>query len=224
MSARPRRRHIIAAAVVIAALVIASSILTSSYLATGKTVTDDVTTTSIQTTTQLSTTTSVRTQTIVAQSNYTITSTITTYSTATITNITIDTVTQNETSTTTETVNNPIPWYGLVYLSAQPGCTVSSGIVSYPCPASSRVDPYVFDCAAAAATPQGCTEQVNITGTTNESFTITIHYPSAGGQPGQNCNYVQILPPPFESEPNNAYCIPINSTSFLISEPDTGPL
>jgi hypothetical protein len=97
-------------------------------------------------------------------------------------------------------------------------------MVSYRCPASSRVDPYIFNCTAEAATPQGCTEQVNITGTTNESFTITIHYPSAGGSPEQNCNYVQLLPPPFESEPYNAYCIPINSTSFLISEPDTGPV
>ena len=171
MSARPPRRHIIlAAAVVIAAIVIASSIFVSSYLATPRTVTNDITTTStrtttsLSTTTQLSTTTSVRTQTVVAETNYTITNVITS---------SISTVTQNETSTTTETVNNPIPWYGLVYLSALPGCMVSSGIVSYPCPASSRADPYVFDCAAAAATPQGCTEQVNITGTTNESFTIT---------------------------------------------------
>ena len=223
MSARQPRRHIIlAAAVILGAIVIASSIFASSYLATPRTMTNDITTTSTQTTTslstttQLSTTTSVRTHTVVAETNYTITNVITSSITST--------VTQNESSTTTETVNNPIPWYGLVYLSAQPGCMLSSGIVSYPCPASSRVDPYVFNCAAAAATPQGCTEQVNITGTTNESFTITIHYPSTGGSPGQNCNYVQLLPPPFESEPYNAYCIPINSTSFLISEPDTGPV
>jgi hypothetical protein len=223
MSARPPRNYILlAAAVVIAAIVVASSIFASSYLVTTRTVTNDITststqtTTSLSTTTQLSTTTSVRTQTIVAQTNYTITSIIT--------SSIISTVTQNETSTTTETVNNPIPWYGLVYLSAQPGCMVSSGITSYPAPCNSASDPYVFSCAAAAATPQGCTAQVNITGTTNESYTITILYPNNVGHIGQNCNWTQILPPPFQSEPNNAYCIPINSTSFLISEPDTGPV
>ena len=96
---------------------------------------------------------------------------------------------------------------------------MSSGITSYPGPCNSFSDPYVFDCAAAAATPQGCTAQVNITGTTNESYTIMIWYPYDSGDPGQNCYWTQILPGQPIFEQINAYCIPVNSTAFIVSEP-----
>jgi hypothetical protein len=161
------------------------------------------------TATQLSTTTAVRTQTVVTQSNYTIT----------------DTATETETTTTTTTIaNRTIPWYGLVYLSADPGCTVSSGVTSYPGVCSSYSDPVLFNCAAAAATPKGCTQVVDITGTTNQNFTVTVWYPDNSGRPGQNCDWTQLLPPPFESYLVNAYCIPVNSTTFLVSEPVSGPV
>ena len=163
------------------------------------------------TATQLSTTTMVRTQTVVTQSNHTITDTAT--------------ETETETTTTTTTIaNRTIPWYGLVYLSADPGCTVSSGVTSYPGVCSSYSDPVLFNCAAAAATPKGCTQVVDITGTSNQNFTVTVWYPDNSGRPGQNCDWTQLLPPPFELDLINAYCIPVNSTTFLVSEPASGPV
>ena len=174
-----------------------------------------------QTTTEISTITSVRTQLVISSANYTITQT----TTNNFTDIVSDTVTQNETSTstTTETVTTPFPWYGLVYLSADPGCSTSYGETSYPVPCFGSSG-YLFNCAAAATNSEGCTQQVNITGT-NESFTVTIWYPytnSIGEQPVQNCKWTVQLPSPPGPETGYAYCISVNSTSFLVSEPAQG--
>ena len=187
-----------------------------------ETVTNVLTTTSIQTHTIAGDETTL---TVTNTSTITITITnsdiVTTVATKTLTN----TTTETETVTTTEMRSVPVPWYGLVYLSANSGYTVSYGSMVYPTPCFGATG-YVFECGAAAATSQGCTQEVYISGA-NENFNVTIWYPyldHAGEQPGQNCQWSGSLPsPPGPDGPYYAYCIPVNSTSFLVSQPAPPP-
>jgi hypothetical protein len=209
----------LAEAIVVAAVVIASGVFASSYFEPTKTITSNaITITSTKTTTQLSATTSDITQTVVTQTTHTQTDTITAVETSTTT--TVSTAVQNMTSTVTQIVSTTVPWYGLDFVSAEPGCATEYGQVSYPSPCLSQSNPYVFGCAAEAATSQGCTQQIHVTNTTNQSFNITVWYPYAnynGEQPWQNCKWTQPLPsPPGPTGPYYAYCISINSTSFII--------
>jgi hypothetical protein len=135
--------------------------------------------------------------------NETATTTITSLTTSTITN------------TTTTTVTTGFSWLGLIYMSNASGCNVIHNGITYPEPCFSYNDPYIFNCASSAATAQGCTEQVYVNSTTN-SFTVTVWYPIPNSQPGQNCQY-SVLSIPNYQNPTFAYCIPINSTSFLVS-------
>lgn len=208
MSITPARSSLrLAMAIIIAAVVIGAAIFASSYLgtATTETRTSTFTTTTTETFPSTETATSTQTTTVVSQRNNTLT----------VTSI----------QTTTQTVaNRTIPWYGLYYLSAAPGCAVSYGVHSYPAPCFAYSGGVLFDCAAAAATPQGCTEKVNITGTSNQNFIITIWYPYNTGVPSQNCKWTESLPTPPGPDSAFAYCISVNSTSFLISEPAPGPV
>ena len=163
---------------------------------------------------QPSTITSVRTQTVTNQSNSTVT----------------DTSTETKTSTRTETVaNTTLPWFGLIYMTAAPGCTVSApGSASYPAPCfGPNSSAYAFDCAVAAGTSQGCTQRVNIAGGSSPIFNVTVWYPYTnypGEQSSQNCKWTEPLPtPPGPEGPYYAYCITISSTSFFIAEPAPGP-
>ena len=210
----------LAAAIVVAAVVISASVIIYPSFEATMTVTTTATwtysstiiTTSTLTTTQLSTTTSLLTQTISSQMNYTITST----------------AIRTETSTTTETVTTGtvVPFYGLDFLSAAPGCAIEYGAYSYAAPCFSST-PHIFDCATAAATPQGCTQLIHITGAPNQNFTVTVWYPLAvnSGVPSQNCKWIQTnLPtPPGPDGPYYDYCFYINSTSFLVAMPAPGP-
>jgi len=204
----------IAIAIVIAGVVIAASIL---FAATNKTTTTPLniigtttmtntvtqlsTTTatqlSIVTLTSLSTTTAVQTQTSVTQVNYTITDTYT------------------QTLTTTGAT-------GLDYLSDLPGCTVSEGYISEPEPCFGQISTAVaFNCEAAAATSKGCNQQVNFTGTSDQSMNITVWYSylNNGEGPPQNCKWTEYLPAPIGPQTAFAYCIPVNPISFYVTIP-----
>ena len=106
---------------------------------------------------------------------------------------------------------------------------MSSGSASYPVPCfGPNSGAYLFNCAVTAATSQGCTQRVNITGSSSQSFTVTVWYPYVnynGEQPWQNCKYMlpDIPTPPGPQGPYYAYCISVNSTSFFITLPSPPP-
>ncbi len=164
------------------------------------------------------TSTSTSTQTLTLRTNYT--TTTTSYQTETVVSQTnfSTTETRTATETTTATVST---WYGLVYLGAAPGCGISYGVMNYSAPCFSSSGGYLFNCAAAAASSKGCTQQIDITGTSNQNFTITIWFPltsGSGEESWQNCRYTQSLPTPPGPQTSFAFCIPVNSTSFLVAE------
>lgn len=178
----------------------------------------------VSTVIQTATTTSTRTQTVTSQSNFTLSEILTTTKTLT------DTTTQTEfTSTTTRTIaNTTIPWSGLDYMTADSGCTtyVPGGSPVYPVPCfGPNSSAYAFNCAAAAATSQGCTQVVNIIGTSPKpNFTITVWYPYnyQGEQLSQNCKWTESIPNPPGPESEYAYCISLNSTAFFVTESAPG--
>jgi len=78
----------------------------------------------------------------------------------------------------------------------------------------------IFNCVAAAAGPFGCTKDISPDQEPAHSYTITIWYPyyAANMSSYENCKYhVTGQRPPFQY----AYCILLNSTSFVASLPDS---
>jgi len=123
-------------------------------------------------------------------------------------------------------------WYGLIYLDNESNCAVSTDPPTtwyeIPC-LGFNADPVVFNCAAAAASPEGCTLRVNTTGeyTPQPSgpnyFTVTIWYPyvnDTAGYPGVNCKYIvpSVPTPPGPQGPYYGYCISLNSTAFIVTQ------
>jgi len=217
----PRNYAMLTVSIIVVGVLVSASL----YATLGqpeRTVTRTSTSTSIELTTESLTTT------IASSSTTTSTLFVTMTFLQTIVSTTTDTATETQTSTTTDTVVNTIPWYGLAYLGSLPGCSVSYGSTSYPGACfSPKSDPVLFNCAAAAASSQGCTQQITITGSSKLNFTITVWYPYTnynGEQPWQNCKYVEPLPtPPGPDGPYYAYCISVNSTAFLVALPALGP-
>jgi len=163
-----------------------------------------------------STTTVVQTQTVISQTSYTVTSTAT--------------ETQTQTSTTTEITGTTTytQFDGLAFLSNQPGCTLSYGSTSYPVPCWGQVSNAVaFNCAAAASTPQGCTQQISIAGAPSQTMNMTVLYPyvnHSGEADWQNCKLTETLPSPPGPQTFIAYCISFNSTSFFAALLAPGPV
>ena len=127
---------------------------------------------------------------------------------------TATTVVVTSSSTTTETIT-----IATEYLSNH---CVAPGGATYvgPCYSTSIGDAAVFNCAAAAATPEGCTQRVFINGSSTASFVVRVNYPVSNienGSLGDNCE-LSILYPSGTAGPGAAYCIPLNSTAFYISE------
>jgi hypothetical protein len=120
--------------------------------------------------------------------------------------------------------------YGLSYLSSAPGgsISVSQSGPGYPAPVfGSESDAVVFDCASAAATPQGCMKTVTFKGTSNQTYTVKVWLPylnASAGIPWENCRYaVTSVPIRGSQAPVYAYCISLNSTSFLVALPRPPP-
>ena len=113
------------------------------------------------------------------------------------------------------------PWVWS-YLSSSPGCAAGPSMTGpwtpYPCWSTFASDAVVFYCVAAAAEPEGCTQQVYIRNYT-ASFNVTVWYPFYNANvPGANCTW-NVNNPQLETSPPAAFCLPLNATSFLIAEP-----
>jgi hypothetical protein len=113
------------------------------------------------------------------------------------------------------------------YLTAGTICTGPGGYA--PCFGGSMPNntPYFFNCAAAAATPQGCTERVTYAGapliSPAPSYVINIRYPFTNQTAPwwANCVWtVQGITPGQEY----GYCMSVNSTSFALGEPTPPPV
>ena len=126
------------------------------------------------------------------------------------------TVTVTETSTLNVA---SLPLYYLYPIGACDGSPSKS-----PCFGGNFSQALVFNCARAAASSSGCSEQVGSTYeiVVGSGYHLTIWYPywnstyewvncmyEYGGNPGQ---------------PQYAYCISTNSTAFIISEPAPPPV
>jgi hypothetical protein len=102
-------------------------------------------------------------------------------------------------------VNSPL------YLTASAICTGPGGYL--PCWGG---EAYIFNCADAAATPQGCSQQVTGTLAPRPSYFIDVRYPYYNQtEPlGANCLWtVGTIAP----EQGYAHCTSTNSTSFFVS-------
>jgi hypothetical protein len=162
--------------------------------------------------------------TITATSDITMTSATTLVSSTTLTQTATTVIRNNMTTTVLSSGNNG--WYGLWFLGNQSGCAISTDPPTTwyptPCNGGSNADAIVFNCLAAAATPQGCTQRVNLTGSSGQYFVITVWYPFVNytlGYPGINCKYTvpSVPTPPGPYGPNYAYCITISPTAFIVT-------
>ena len=102
----------------------------------------------------------------------------------------------------------------LIYLTD--GCYATGAGGYIPCFASAN--PYVFNCAAAAATPRGCTQVVTSTLVPYPSYIINIRYPfiSASAASWSNCRW--IVSGATGAVSGNGHCFSFNSTSFVVGE------
>jgi len=85
----------------------------------------------------------------------------------------------------------------------------------------------LFDCPNSSQS-QGCAVQV-YNSLVNSNFTITVFYPRLG-QPNEpawaNCMYSALVRPsgqPIPGGPGFAYCIPVGSTAFVVTEQGPPP-
>ena len=87
----------------------------------------------------------------------------------------------------------------------------------------------VFNCTNEAASPQGCTRQVNVSARVPSSYTITVWYPfpvnqtSAKNDPyftWANCAYSA---PSSGLDHHVAYCISLGPNNFIMALPQPGP-
>jgi len=102
----------------------------------------------------------------------------------------------------------------LIYLTNDCYRTGAGGYI--PCFRSSQ--PYVFNCAAAAATPQGCTREVTGTLAPYPSYIINIRYPfiSSSAPSWVNCRW--IVSGAVGAVSASGHCFSSNSTSFVVGE------
>ncbi len=173
------------------------------------------------------TTTETRTSatTLVSSTTMVQTSTTVVQSTTTTTAVVRSTVTLSTATTTTF-----VPWYGLDYLGNQSGCAVSTDPPTtwYPVPCfGPNSDEVIFNCSAAAASPQGCTQRVNLNGSSGQYFVLTIWYPYTNSTLGLSVNCKYTIPSvPITTGPAGpyyAYCISTNSTAFIVTGRAPGP-
>ena len=131
------------------------------------------------------------------------------------TSTTTTTMTQTNTTTTTTTrtiIQTNVSTNSWTFLSVSgncgPGRPAAAG-QELPCFGG---DAYVFNCASAAATSQGCTAS---TTAPYSSYVMNIKYPFADqAEPSwANCLWT------IAQGQGYAYCISINSTSFIVGEP-----
>jgi hypothetical protein len=119
--------------------------------------------------------------------------------------------------TTTVTLTPNILWNTSLYLSISAGCP---GPGKAECWTFNYSLAIVFNCAAAAATTQGCAKVVNGT-SSHPSYNITIWYPYVSQPPSAlNCAYSV---PVDNFDHALAYCISLNRASFIVTLPGLIP-
>jgi hypothetical protein len=116
-----------------------------------------------------------------------------------------------------------VPFNSSVYLSTDVGSC--RGPVGYaPCFGGDFSQAELFNCAGAAALPSGCARRVVSSSNPQNSYQITIWYPYVGHSNESswaNCLYTDSGDP---GQYYGAYCVSINSTSFIVTEPAPPPL
>ncbi len=159
----------------------------------------------------------------------TVTTTETSYSTISSTTTVSAIVTSTASSslsTNTAQFSLVIPWNtsrlrGANYLAIPNHC--SGPAVGTGCLSSNFSEAYIFTCLKEAATPQGCTVQINATNS-RMYYTVTVWYPyhnqTAGGPSWSNCS----LDVPG-GNPNRllkdmpSYCVPVGANGFVLTQP-----
>jgi hypothetical protein len=131
------------------------------------------------------------------------------------------------TATTTSTISFTdsrfpyVPWdssrFPVFYVSNSSNGCIGGGA----CLTSDLRDAFLFTCLKEAASPQGCTVQVNATNNPLVFFQLTVRYPYAnasqiaGAPPGSNCAINSPTDHPDNRIPT--YCLPIGSRGFVVT-------
>jgi len=122
-------------------------------------------------------------------------------------------------SSATTTVTSTASVY---LLSAVGPCKGPGGYT--PCFGGDFTQAEIFNCANAAAASSGCMKQIANPSNPQMSYQITVWYPYVGhsDEPSPaNCMYES------SGDPGHfyyAHCLPLNSTSFVVTEPSPPPL
>ena len=126
------------------------------------------------------------------------------------------------TETTTPNLSH-IPFNSSVYLSTNVGsCGGPAGFV--PCFGGDFSQAEVFNCGAAATSPSGCRWRVVSSSNPQNGYFVTIWYPYVrhGNESSwANCNYTDSGDPGHYYD---AYCVSINATAFIVTQPAPPPL
>jgi hypothetical protein len=128
------------------------------------------------------------------------------------------------TVTESRTMNfSSMPFNSSVYLSSDVGsCRGPAGYA--PCFGGDLSQAEVFSCLNVASLPSGCTQRVVSSSNPQDSYQITIWYPSVGHSNESswaNCIYTDSGD---AGQYYGAYCVSISSTAFIITEPAPPPL
>lgn len=126
--------------------------------------------------------------------------------------------------TETTAINfSSIPFNSSVYLTSDVGsCRGPAGYT--PCFGGTLSQAELFNCADAASLPSGCTQRVVGSTNTQNSYQITIWYPSVGHSNESswaNCMYTDSGDP---GQYYGAFCVSVSSTAFIVTEPAPPPL
>jgi len=113
------------------------------------------------------------------------------------------------------------PFVHPLYLTNDAACSGMQG--DLPCFGGNEATAYVFDCAEAAASSDGCTVRVTSTLDPTNSYLVTIWFPyvTQTGEPWwANCMFE------FTGEYGQpyGYCLMTNSTAFILAYPGPPPV
>ena len=109
------------------------------------------------------------------------------------------------------------PFSNPIFLQSEENKNITNWVGQYPVPGFGPFSSAeIFNCRAAAATSSGCT-QVTVPVSATLSFEVTVRFPYPSGNPESSgdCSwYMGAYNQSFEVS-----CDPLNSTSFVLSEP-----
>jgi hypothetical protein len=126
--------------------------------------------------------------------------------------------------TETSTIDaSSVPFNSSVYLSSEVGaCRGPSGYA--PCFGDDLSQAEVFNCLNAASLASGCTRSVVSSSNPQNSYQITIWYPYVGHSNESSWANSVYTDSGDLGQYYGAYCVSINSTAFIVTEPAPPPL